>query len=255
MKNKKLVAIIPASSILLERFGGGMSRLCGHPMFLYSVWYAMNEGYVPVVVSDNEEVLDCAKCFLADTVRCDGDTDLFGCIGSVLGEDVYGDCELFALLQPTLPIRDPGLLREMTGLFIGSGSSDTSCVFTATGVNLLGSMVYRYTGEDTKPNEFYGAYNADNAEKRFEAFNGNIVVFSREAFEKTGNPFNNGDGVHVYDTTITQATFICIRLAEDLAIAEGILCHPMMHDYNPVNNLPNEYRYRFLWHRLTPIHA
>lgn len=248
MKNEKPIAIVPAKGESMRVPGKNMERLYGHPMFLYSVWYAMNEGFDPVVSSDSEEILECARYFGARTFTENvDDSDIANCVRQVLEDGDNGSCELFALLQPTSPLRQPGLLREMA-YTVSAGGGSASCAFTATGVKLLGSMVHVYReGVEPVPNKFYMAYRDQDADRKFMAFNGNILVCRKSAFDKSGNLFNNGDGALVYNSTAETCTTLQVDYPMDMALMEGAMCRPEFHDYNPANNLPEEYRQRYLW--------
>lgn len=234
MKNMKPIAVIPAKGHSDRVPGKNMEEICGYPLFLYSVWYAINEGYRPVVSSDNDTILEIARFYGADTFRENvDDSNMANCVRQVL--EAKDGPEEFALLQPTSPLRRPGLLREMTRT-VHAGSH--TCVYTVNKVKMLGTVVRK---DGTQ--EFHMACRDQDAPAMFYPFDGNLLVTTRSSFTETGSLFNDGDAglfPQYGDPCSVQ-----VDMPLDVHTVTALLGYHRFHQFNPKNNLPDSYTARF----------
>lgn len=171
----KTIAIIPAKGNSKRCPGKNLRNFLGYPLFLYSVFYAQSEGITPVVSTDSDEIAQICKNYGINVVREQvDDSTMSNCVRQVLQQE---SCDVFALLMPTSPLRQRGLLRQML-----SACLDGSCVstFTACDIKLIGQLDGR----------FQRAYRDQDTKERFLFFDGNISVTSRAYFERTGELFD-----------------------------------------------------------------
>lgn len=171
----KPIAIIPAKGNSERCPGKNLRSFLGYPLFLYSVFYAQSEGIMPVVSTDSDEIAQICRNYGINVVREQvDDSSMSNCVRQVLQQVT---CDVFAVLLPTSPLRQRGLLRQML-----SACHDGSCksAFTACDMKLIGQLNGR----------FQRAYRDQDAKKRFLFFDGNISVTSRAYFECTGELFD-----------------------------------------------------------------
>lgn len=240
MKNEKPIAVIPAKGGSERIPGKNMAMLRGHQLFLYSVWYAINEGFTPVVSSDDQNVLECASYYGASTfLEKVDDSDMANCVKQIFGSKAYSHADgVFALLQPTSPLRSPGLLREMASRLEETGAG---CAFTAKRVKMLGTMIHMDSSGVPKKNKFYMAYRDQDADRLFMAHNGNILVRSRKGFDATGCLFD-GDKSEVYDSSFEPCTNLQVDRDGELQMIDGIMSNYWFDRFNPKNHLSDEYK-------------
>lgn len=171
------LAIIPAKKHS-ERCPHKNRRLLnGRPLFLYSVSYALQEGFVPVVSTDSEEVMEhCRRegiqCF-RETVD---DRRMENCVRQVLARF---SCDMFAVLQPTSPFRRRGLLRQMAE---DMEKGIIQSAYTARKTKMIGHL----------EGHFHLAHREQDAKKFFYFFDGNINVVTRKKFLESGTMFDDG---------------------------------------------------------------
>lgn len=171
----KHIAIIPAKANSTRCPGKNMRSFLGQPLFLYSVLYAQAEGVAPIVSTDSDEVIAvCKEKNIRYVCEVVDDSTLANCIRQVL-EKVH--CDIFALLQPTSPLRVPGMLKNML-----KALEQKTCesAFTAQWMKHIGS----YKGK------FMRAYRDQDTKDPFMWFDGNIAVTSRAYFEQSGELFD-----------------------------------------------------------------
>lgn len=170
------LAIIPAKKHS-ERCPDKNRRLLnGRPLFSYSVSYALQEGFVPVVSTDSEEIMECCRregihCFREKV----DDRRMENCIRQVLARF---SCEMFAVLQPTSPFRRPGLLRQMAE---DMEKGNIQSAYTARKTKMIGHL----------EGHFHLAHREQDAKKFFYFFDGNINVVTRKKFLETGVMFDD----------------------------------------------------------------
>ncbi len=164
------LAIIPAKASSERCAGKNMRLFAGIPLFMHSVYYARQEGFLPVVSTDSAEIMEmCRKAGVACMSEVVDDRRMENCIDQVLARV---GCDLFALLQPTSPFRWPGLLQRMAE---GAGL-DAGSLYTAQRIKLIGHL----------DGHFQAAYREQDARRFLDFFDGNILVMSRSRFLGTG---------------------------------------------------------------------
>lgn len=105
------IAIIPAKAISERLPGKNVKDFCGKPLFMWSVEAALDAGIIPVVYTDSSDVvLQCAKASIQVALRQEWDgEEMEDCVRSVLNQH---QADRFVILQPTSPLRVPGLITE-----------------------------------------------------------------------------------------------------------------------------------------------
>lgn len=178
------LAIIPAKKHS-ERCPDKNRRLLnGRPLFLYSVSYALQEGFIPVVSTDSEEIMErCRRegvhCFREEV----DDRRMENCIRQVLTRFA---CEIFAVLQPTSPFRRPGLLRQMAA---DMGKGKIQSAYTARKTKMIGHLEGR----------FHLEHREQDAKKFFYFFDGNIITVAQKKFLETGTMFDDASSPYPND--------------------------------------------------------
>lgn len=178
------LAIIPAKKHS-ERCPDKNRRLLnGRPLFLHSVSYALQEGFVPVVSTDSEEVIERCRRegiqYFRETVD---DRQMENCIRQVL---TRFSCEMFALLQPTSPFRRRGLLRQMAE---DMEKGNLQSAYTARKIKVIGHL----------EGHFHLAHREQDAKKFFYFFDGNINVVTRKQFLESGTMFDDDSRPYLND--------------------------------------------------------
>lgn len=164
----RTIAIIPAKKHSERIAGKNRLLLGGKELWRWSVDYAAAEGCVPLVSTDDTEII--AQCeddgihFVREVVD---DSNLTNCINQVL-ESM--DCDQFAVLQPTSPLRQDGLLRLL--LRCGVATS----VYTARRVKMIGHLDgrFHFAGRDQDPSTRW-----------LYQFDGNIIAVNAEWYRRT----------------------------------------------------------------------
>ena len=169
-----IIAIIPAKATSSRLPGKNRFLLNGIEVYQHAVRYAIQEGVTPIVSTDSEEIISQCKqlniLYYRETVD---DSNLCNCINQVLSK--Y-DCEYFAVLQPTSPIRQEGLLRN----FIKC--KPKTSIYTANKIKIIGHI----------GNEFQIAYrDQDNSTKFLYQFDGNIVYVNTDWYKESKSLFCN----------------------------------------------------------------
>lgn len=126
-----MIAIIPAKGHSDAVPRKNMADLGGMPLFWHSVRYARAEGVEPVVSTDDTEIRDYALergCRVVDEIV--DDSSMVNCVRQVMGQV---DADRYALLQPTSPLREPGLMNRMARM-------SAACVFTAQRIKVVGRL-------------------------------------------------------------------------------------------------------------------
>ena len=175
---KKSIAIIPVKAHSERMEGKNFRVLGGRELWVWSVEYALEEGIEPVVSTDSEHV---EKWCEAQGVRCVrevvDDRDLCNCVNQVLA---VVECDFFVLLQPTSPIRKPGLVRDILSEGV------LTSIYSAEKVKMIG-----HVGD-----VFHDARRDQDADTRFlQHFDGNILVVNAGWYRATRRLFCNVSGV------------------------------------------------------------
>lgn len=162
------VAIIPAKGFSRRCHNKNIREHNGIPIFLKSAYYAIREGIMPLVVSENEDILRTARreglpCFKESKHE---DFRMEYLIDEVLSE--HNKIKKFCLLQPSSPIRKQGLLKKMMNEI---GEYGNFTVQKIKLVGLLGEKIYR--------NDL-----SEETEKYFYFHDGNIICRNVEDYRK-----------------------------------------------------------------------
>lgn len=164
------IAIIPAKGNSSRLPFKNVLPVRGMPLFMYSVFYAMQEGYYPLVSSDSEEVFKiCDKVKVSYFKETVDDSKQENCINQILEE--YS-CEKFAILQPTSLFREPGLLREMEKQ-LDDDPVDTLSRYTAEKIKVTGEI----------DGKFFRQHRAQDATRFLYHNDGNIILVKTEEYK------------------------------------------------------------------------
>lgn len=208
------LAIIPAKASS-ERCPGKNTRLLGeYPLFLHSVHYALQEGFTPVVSTDSEEIIAlCRRKNILHIREIVYERKLAFCIRQVLS--AYS-CRYFAVLQPTSPLRQPGLLRTMLRDAETHGFS--SC-YTTQKIKVIGHL----------DGAFQHAYRTQDATRFLHFFDGNINLSTQTGFFARDSFFDD-------DSRIYANPFPCnlqIDTEEEFAVIEHMCASPRFRKLIP----------------------
>lgn len=173
----KVIGIIPAKAHSERVPGKNFRMFAGVSLFQWSVFYAEAEKVMPVISTDNEAVIDICQCSELACVReVVDESNMVNCIEQVLR--VY-DCDYFAVLQPTSPMRRAGLLRQMIRQ---CHEQQVPSIYTAEKVKIIGHI----------GGEFQMATRDQDPSTRFlYHFDGNILVVNTEWFRRHRRLFDN----------------------------------------------------------------
>lgn len=215
------LAVIPAKGTSV-RFPCKNVRPLRHvPLFLYSVAYALQEGFTPVVATDSEWVeaicrmqkivkirtLGVSHCPMIRVVReVVDDSKLENCVMQVLEQ--Y-DAKQVALLQPSSPIREPGLLSRMSFEMSQEGFESA---FTYKPVKMQG--IYR--------KEWNEAPIAQQEQDWLMAFTGNIALFSPEKLVADGSFYDDSSRGYFSE----PPTDLQVDTATDFEVIETLMASP-----------------------------
>lgn len=166
-----LLAIIPAKGKSLRCPNKNMRCFDGIPLFLHSVHYAMQEGFTPVVSTDDESIASLCE---RDGIMClHEDVDesrMENCVSQVL-ERI--ECTLFAVLQPTSPFRKKGVLAGMRkDMESGLGES----FLTVQRIKMIGFL----------DGMFHREYRIQDSHRFFLFSDGNIYCATEKYFRENG---------------------------------------------------------------------
>lgn len=181
---EKLLVIIPAKKESHRLPQKNLLEINGKPIFLLSVDYAIGEG-IPIeniiVSTDGEEIMEiCKKLkipFFKETVD---DSCMSNCIKQVLQSKNDEKLTHFALLQPTSPMRKPGMLKEMFDKI--SENKESKSIYSCRDIKFIGHL----------NGEFHLQRRAEDATTEFfHFFDGNILITNIELFNKDGVLFDS----------------------------------------------------------------
>lgn len=156
----------------------------GWPLFLSSVRYAIDEGIDPIVSTDSSKIIDICKSmeikYFKEKVD---DSNMFNCIKQVI-ESLDKKPSMFALLQPTSPMRQKSLLRKMISEVPVDGSFH-SC-FTVQNLKCIGFL----------DGKFQVAYRDQDTSRRFFHFDGNILLCNTKWVMKNKKLFDDDSTIY-----------------------------------------------------------
>lgn len=170
------LAIIPAKGHSERCPGKNMRRLADRPLFLHSVSYALQEGFIPVVSTDSEEIINMCRqekiLFFREIVD---ESRMINCIRQVLA---HVSCNMIAVLQPTSPFRQPGLLQQMA-----DDLDDGKCqsAYTSQKIKVVGHL----------DGHFQQAGRMQDAKRFLDFFDGNISILTPALLHQTGMQFDD----------------------------------------------------------------
>ena len=172
----KHIAIIPAKKDSQRCKGKNLRKFNGIPLFLYSVQYAINEGFTPIVSTDSVKIKNIcyARNITVVNEQVD-DTSMANCIKQVLQ---VIDCDSFSILQPTSPLRKPGLLTQMVQ---GLENKEFESCYTAYKIKPIG----HYKGK------FNMCYRTQDTNENLMFFDGNISACTKEFFLRNYQLFDD----------------------------------------------------------------
>lgn len=172
----KTIAIIPAKGQSLRCPDKNIRQFAGRPLFLHSVQYARNEGIEPIVSTDSEAIMALCREHGVRVVReTVDDSTMANCVRQVLKQV---PCDVFAVLLPTSPLRQTGLLRRM---LVACTEEECESAFSAQNIKPIGQL----------DGKFRLAYRDQDTPSRFYFFDGNISVTKRSFFECKGELFDD----------------------------------------------------------------
>ena len=105
------IAIIPAKKDSIRIPNKNIKEIDGKMLFVYSVEFAIENDFIPVVSTDSELIIGyCIENNILYYKENVDDTKMENCVNQVLNK--YNP-EYFALLQPTSPLRKENQLSIM----------------------------------------------------------------------------------------------------------------------------------------------
>lgn len=164
------IAIIPAKANSSRLPNKNMLDFCGRPLFAWSVEAALDAGLKPVVYTDNRDIIAACRDIRAHIVlrkENDGE-EMEDAVRSVLKKV---EADRFVVLQPTSPLRVPGLIAEGWDMLKSAGKESG------------------YTCQDVKPighigNSFQRTGRTEITNQFLKWHDGNIIWCTRKFFEK-----------------------------------------------------------------------
>lgn len=176
------LAIIPAKRFSERCAGKNIRLFAGIPLFLHSVNYALREGFTPLVSTDSPEIMGMCRSrqimFFEETVD---DSKMENCVSQVLDQI---DCDQFAVLQPSSPLRVPGLLRFMSK---DMEAGECRSALTTQKIKLIGFL----------DGEFQVAHREQDAKRFFHFFDGNIFILTKKHFQTNRYFFDNDSKIYI----------------------------------------------------------
>lgn len=165
------LAIIPAKQHSERCPDKNIRPLAGLPLFLHSVHYALQEGFTPLVSTDSEQIITlCRQEKIPYHREKVDDSKMENCVNQIL--ETYS-CDLLAVLQPTSPLRPPGLLRRMAEQLEKEKHPSS---YTAQKIKLIGHLDGR----------FQHAHREQTAKHFLHFFDGSILLITPSRYRKMG---------------------------------------------------------------------
>lgn len=150
----KWVAIIPAKGHSDAVSRKNLQDVGGMPLFWHSVRYARAEGMEVVVSTDDPEIRQYAQergCRVVDEQV--NDSCLIHCVRQVMNQV---EAERYVLLQPTSPIREPGLLARIMRM-------DAECAVTVSKVKIHGYIDDRWLTQSRRQDALHWLWQFDGS--------------------------------------------------------------------------------------------
>ena len=136
-----MLALIPAKHHSSRLAGKNNLLFCGAPLFLHSALYAKQEGIEPVVFTDSPDIRRICDENGIRHIPQQPDENPDALARQALS--LLPECDALAWLQPTSPLRKPGMLAAMARR-LEDGQADT--LFTADTAHTLSGKVPRFDG-------------------------------------------------------------------------------------------------------------
>lgn len=213
------IAIIPAKAES-DRCPGKNFRYIGDkPLFEYSVIYAVKEGFIPIVSTDSEDIITyCKEKNINYFIESVDDSSMLNCVKQVLNGFGLEKAHNIAILQPTSPMRKPGLLRESVKKMEGENKHTAISVTPYKIIGELGGE-FKFATRDQDPKT-----------KFFNFFDGNVLVSRAEDIIKNDNLFTDQDPVYL------KNDFPCnlqIDTNTEFEVVKGIMEGVTLQSYVP----------------------
>ena len=188
IRNKTIV-IVPAKKDSKRIKNKNMLEISGKCLPLISAEYAYSEGLRNIIVSTNNpkliEKLENIKFIKFFEEKVD-DRNMINCLKQVV-EAQKSKKKFIVLLQPTSPIRKPGILKRMLIDAYYEGELDWRCSMTCQKIKMIG-----HDGE-----KFNYAYRDQDKDTRwFSHFDGNILIVDRNFMFEQNRLFD--DEIYCY---------------------------------------------------------
>lgn len=166
----KKLAVIPAKALSIGIPNKNLRDFNGRHLFEWSVLYAIQEGFVPVVSTDSDVIIKWCEDHNINYYReIVDESRLENCLHQVLSK--Y-DCEFWAMLQPTSPLRWAGMLATMQKTL--EESPDKEVIFSSDDIKVVGNL----DGEG-----FVRGYRRQDPRSRIlHWFDGSIIVGRKQTF-------------------------------------------------------------------------
>lgn len=175
-----ILSIIPAKKESLRLPNKNILKIKDKELWLYSVEYAILEGTTPIVTTDSKYIIQqCIDRNILYNVENVNDSNMLNCVLDVI--DKHYSYDTIAVLQPTSPLRKPGMLKMMAN-YIKKFPS----IYTANKVKIIGHIgdVFNIAYRDQDTNNF------------LYQFDGNIIVARKDLINQEHCLFNN-DSVYI----------------------------------------------------------
>lgn len=164
------IAIIPAKANSSRLPNKNMLDFCGRPLVAWSIEAALDADIKPVVYTDSPAIIDVCKELRAYVVarKPDDGEEMEDVVAHVLE---HMEADRFVVLQPTSPLRVPGLIAEGWDMLQAAGKESG------------------YTCQDVKPighlgDSFQRTGRTENQHQFLKWHDGNMVWCTRQFFEK-----------------------------------------------------------------------
>ncbi len=178
-----VLSVIPAKKESLRLPNKNILKIKDKELWLYSVEYAIHEGTTPIVTTDSEYIIQqCIDMNILYNVENVDDSNMVNCVLDVINKN--NGYDIIALLQPTSPLRKPGMLKMMANY-----TKKFPSVYTANKVKMIGHI----------GDVFNIAYRDQDTNKFLYQFDGNIVVVRKNLIKHEHCLFNNDSGYIVND--------------------------------------------------------
>lgn len=186
----RTLAIIPAKAYSSRLPHKNKLELAGYPLWLWSVRYAQQEGFTPVVYTDDVEIRNDAYKAGAHIIEkvCEDERDMSEVIRHVMEYMPTKQDPTIVLLQPTSPLRKSGFAAMMAAFH--ETMPERKVVYSARKMKRIGSH----------NNVFNICYDDQHNDDWFYWFDGSVVVTSWNRFVKNGHQLFDSSAVPMVNT-------------------------------------------------------